>query len=214
MAVMSWHKCLNLGLKIKGVVYLYCCFIAEIIINNNEFIIKQTNYHSFFPELNQCKTQQSEPKSSMSPRREETRRRACSVLIYSPYMYNLLLLGWNTLIVRRAVLSRSSGRGSSYFGCSYADVGCVSGVFRIDASWHRPLTCVLPLRHLHRSPAALGHDRCPDWFDTCLQYMPNLVRPSVRLVWPNQSLDPNTDFQSRPLLPRWLSKGLETAASK
>ena len=35
-------------------------------------------------------------------------------------------------------------------------------------------------------------------------YMPNLVCPSVRPVWPNQTLDPATDFQSHPLLPRWL----------
>lgn len=51
---------------------------------------------------------------------------------------------------------------------------------------------------------------------TCLihVYMPNLVCPSVRPVWPNQSLDPATDFQSRSLLPRWLSKSLQTATSK
>ena len=45
-------------------------------------------------------------------------------------------------------------------------------------------------------------------------YMPNLVRPSVRPVWPNHNLDPATDFLSPPLLPRWLLKGLQTPTSK
>lgn len=39
-------------------------------------------------------------------------------------------------------------------------------------------------------------------------YMPNLVRPSVGPVWPNQSLDLAADFQAHPRLPRWLSQGL------
>lgn len=45
-------------------------------------------------------------------------------------------------------------------------------------------------------------------------YMTNLVRPSVRPVWPNQSLDPAADFHSRSFLPRWLSNGLQAPAFK